>query len=182
MQLFVKKGSYDATSTTDICRAAKIARASLYHYFGSKKNIFLSLYIDHMDRVLKPYLDNAASVEDPLLRLEYMVHTFTQDVIGRHPELTSLIHDSFAMKDRCFITVRREWKRYYLLLCSTISQLQEQGKAQKDISPSRAALFVLGLMTWSTFWIDFDREEQISKIADQAVDFVLRAAGCTPTR
>lgn len=180
MQLFLKKGGYTATSTTDICKAAKIARPSLYHYFGSKRNLLFSLHIEHIDRVLKPYLDRASSIEDPLERLAYMIRTFTRDVIGRYPELRFLIHDTLAIKDRYFRDVRKEWKRHYLLLRSTIGQLQDQGRARKDMSPSYAALFMLGMMTWGTFWFDFDRRDQIDEIAKGAVDFVLEGLKVAP--
>ncbi len=85
-RLLLKKGSFMAVSTTDICKAAKIARPSLYNYFGSKRNLLYSLHLDHMEKVLRPYLDEASSIDDPLTRLTFMVRTFTGDVIGRYPE------------------------------------------------------------------------------------------------
>ena len=179
-RLLLKKGSFMAVSTTDICKAAKIARPSLYNYFGSKRNLLYSLHLDHMEKVLRPYLDEASSIDDPLTRLIFMVRTFTGDVIGRYPELRFLIHDTLAIKDRYFKDVRKEWKRHYLLLRSTISQLQDQGKARKDMSASYAALFMLGMMTWGTFWFDFDRRDHIDEIAKGAVDFVLEGLRAGP--
>ena len=179
-RLLLKKGSFMAVSTTDICKAAKIARPSLYNYFGSKRNLLYSLHLDHMEKVLRPYLDEASSIDDPLTRLTFMVRTFTGDVIGRYPDLRFLIHDTLAIKDRYFKDVRKEWKRHYLLLRSTISQLQDQGKARKDMSASYAALFMLGMMTWGTFWFDFDRRDRIDEIAKGAVDFVLEGLQAGP--
>jgi TetR/AcrR family transcriptional regulator, cholesterol catabolism regulator len=173
LQLFLKKGSYTATSTTDICSAARIVRPSLYYYFGSKRNLLFSLHMDHINKVLKPYLEKASSIEDPLERLTYMVEAFTKDVIGQYPELRFLIHDSLSIKDRYFKEVRQEWKKHYLLLRSTIEELQRQGRARKDVTPSWAALFMLGMITWVTFWLDYDRPEEVDKIADSAVEFVL---------
>lgn len=173
MQVFLKKGSYKATSTTDICRAAKVSRPTFYHHFGSKKSLLATLYMTEIEKVLKPYLDTASAIEEPLERLAYMVRTFTKDVIGRHPEMRILVHDVQVMKDRNFSEVRREWQKHYLLLRSTITELQRQGKAREDISASRAALFVLGMMTWCTFWFDFKRQEDIADVADQAAAFVL---------
>ncbi len=179
-RLLLKKGSFMAVSTTDICKAAKIARPSLYNYFGSKRNLLYSLHLDHMEKVLRPYLDEASSIDDPLIRLIFMIRTFTGDVIGRYPELRFLIHDTLAIKDRYFKDIRKEWKRHYLLLRSTISELQDQGKARKDMSPSHAALFMLGMMTWGTFWFDFDRRDRIDEIAKGAADFILEGLRAGP--
>ena len=174
LQLMLKKGSHTGASTTDICDAARIARPSLYHYFGSKRNLLLSIHIDHITRVLKPYIEKASAIDDPLERLTYMVRTFTGDVIGRYPELRFLIHDTLATKDRFFIQVRQEWKEHYLLLRRTIVELQDRNLARKEMNPSSSALFMLGMMTWVTFWLDYDRPEEVDKIADSAVEFVLR--------
>ncbi len=173
MRLFVKKGSYSAASTTDICTAAHVSRPSLYHYFGNKSNLLLSLHLDEISRVLEPYLEGAAAIPDPLERLTYMVRTYTGDVICRHPELRVLIHDASTLKDRHFRVVRQQWKRHYEALRSTIAELREQGVVRKEADPSFASLFLLGMMTWITFWLDYDRTDRIDEVAERAVDFVL---------
>jgi AcrR family transcriptional regulator len=86
MQLLLKKGSSSTTSTTDICTAARLTRPTLYHYFGSKRNLLLAVHMESLDSVLKPYLEEASSIEEPLKRLEFMIRRFTKDVceqIGR---------------------------------------------------------------------------------------------------
>jgi AcrR family transcriptional regulator len=61
--LLLKKGSSSATSTTDICSAARLARPALYHHFGSKRNLRLSVQMDHIEKTLKPYLAEAHSIQ-----------------------------------------------------------------------------------------------------------------------
>jgi AcrR family transcriptional regulator len=178
MQLFLKKGSYSATSTTDICSAARISRPSLYHYFGNKSNLLFSLHTDYIIKVLKPYLEKAASIADPLDRLTYMIQTYTCDIICRQPELRFLIHDVSAIQERNFIEVRQEWKKHYSLLRSTIEELKNQGRAREGLNESWAALFILGMITWITFWFKYNRPDQIDQVGDAAVDFVLQGLNC----
>jgi AcrR family transcriptional regulator len=173
MQLLLKKGSSDATSTTDICAAARITKPTLYYYFGSKRKLLLSVHLESIETTLKPYLDKAASIDDPLERLTYMIRTFTKDIISLHPELRVLIHDSLTMKDRYFREVKTEWKRHYVLLRDTIAQLQSRGKINTEVRPSWAALFVLGMLTWVTYWLDYRRKNDVDQIADLAEQFVL---------
>ncbi|MBN2122971.1 MAG: hypothetical protein JW821_01640, partial [Deltaproteobacteria bacterium] len=45
---------------------------------------------------------------------------------------------------------------------------------ETDISPSRATLFLLGMMTWMTFWFDPNREEEIDDMAESALRFALQ--------
>jgi AcrR family transcriptional regulator len=177
MQLLLKKGSSVSTSTTDICSAARLTRPSLYHYFGSKRNLLLSVHMESIETALKPYLDKAASIDDPLKRLTYMVRIFTKEVICKHPELRVLIHDALTMKDKYFREVKGEWKKHYLLIRDTIAQLQSEGKVNTEVKPSWAALFVLGMLTWVTYWFDYDRKDEVDQIADLALQLVLHGLG-----
>lgn len=177
MQLLLKKGSSVSASTTDICSAAKLTRPTLYHYFGSKRNLLLSVHMESIERDLRPYLDEATSIDDPLKRLTYMVRTFTTEIICKHPELRVLIHDALAMQDKYFREVKGEWKKHYLLIRDTIAQLQSEGRVDAGIKPSWAALFLLGMLTWTTYWFDYDRQDKVDQIADLALMLVFQGLG-----
>ena len=174
MRLLLKKGSL--TSTTDVCTAAKLTRPTLYHYFGSKRNLLLAVHMEGIERDLKPYIAEALSINDPLKRLIYMVRTHTKNIC-LHPELRVLIHDTLTTKDQYFREVKGEWKKHYVLLRDTIGELQSKGIISTTVKPSMAALFVLGMLTWTTYWFDYSRKDDIDHIADQAVELVLNGLG-----
>jgi AcrR family transcriptional regulator len=184
LQLFLKKG-YNATSTNDICSAAKLTKPTLYYYFGSKRNLLFSLHQDHLNRLLKPYLGQARVIENPEQRFYFMIRTYTK-MICAQPELRFLIHETLGFKDKYFLQVKKEWKNHYILLRDTIASLQRAGRIDPALKPSWAALFLIGMMTWITFWFDFKRKEQIGVIAESAVSFASHAlnlqAGQTPDR
>ncbi len=175
-RLLLKKGSL--ASTTDVCNAARLTRPTLYHYFGSKRNLLLSVHMEGIERDLKPYIAEALSIHDPLKRLKYMVRTYTKNIC-LHPELKVLIHDTLTTKDKYFREVKGEWKKHYVLLRDTIDQLRAEKIIQSDVKASWAALFVLGMMTWVTYWFDYNRKDDIDSIADLAVKIVLRGLGYT---
>jgi TetR/AcrR family transcriptional regulator, cholesterol catabolism regulator len=177
IQLLLKKGSANSTSTTDICAVAKLTRPTLYHYFGSKRNLLLAVHMESIEMTLKPYLEEAASIADARKRLAYMIRAYTGEIICRHPELRVLIHDTLTMKDKYFREVRRVWKTHYLLLRDTIAQLQSEGRVNSDIKPSWAALFVLGMLTWTTYWFDYSRKEDVNRITGLAEEMVLHGLG-----
>jgi TetR/AcrR family transcriptional regulator, cholesterol catabolism regulator len=177
MQLLLKKGSSTATSTTDICSAARLTRPTLYHYFGSKRNLMLAVHMESIEKVLKPYLIKAASIEEPFERLSFIIRTFTKEIICKHPELRVLIHDSLTIKDKYFREVRGVWKEHYVLLRDTVAQLQTEKRMDGTIKSSWAALFVLGMLTWVTYWFDYDRKSQIDELADQALRLVVQGLG-----
>jgi AcrR family transcriptional regulator len=52
VKLHLKRGNL--ASTTDICAAAKLAGPTLYHHFGSKRNLLPAVHMEGIERDLKP--------------------------------------------------------------------------------------------------------------------------------
>jgi AcrR family transcriptional regulator len=171
MELFLEKG-YSATSTNDICAAAKINKPTLYYYFESKRHLFFEAHNKHIQEVLRPYLARVASIADPWERLIFIIREFTK-IVCYHPELRVLTHESMSIKDDYFERIREEWKKHYILLCDTISQLQSSGTIPLDLKPSWVALLVLGMITWITFWFDYSHNNQMDEIAETALRMIL---------
>jgi len=130
-----------------------------------------------LERDLKPYLEKAFSITDPEERLRFMARTYTRDIICAFPELKVIIHDSLNAKDKHLREVRVEWERHYQLLASTIEEIQNTGKISPDIKPSWAALFLLGMLTWTTYWFDYKRKGNNEEITDLAEKLVLNTLG-----
>jgi AcrR family transcriptional regulator len=171
MERFLEKG-YSATSTNDICAAAGINKPTLYYYFESKRHLFFEAHIKHIQEVLKPYMERAASIADPSERLAFMIREFTK-IVCHQPELRVLTHEAMSIRDQYFEEIRKEWKKHYLLLLNTIKELQSQGVIAADLKPSWVALLLLGMITWITYWFDHHRTEHIDDIAETALKVTL---------
>jgi AcrR family transcriptional regulator len=167
MELFLEKG-YSATSTNDICAAAKINKPTLYYYFESKRHLFFEAHMKHIQEVLRPYVDRAAAIADPSARLQFMIREFTR-IVCNQPELRVLTHEAMSIRDQYFEEIRKEWKRHYLLLLNTIEELQVAGAVAADLKPPWVALLLLGMITWITYWFDYGRTKDVDAIAETAL-------------
>jgi AcrR family transcriptional regulator len=153
--LFLQKG-YEGTSISHICSALKISRPTLYYYMRSKGQLLYEAHSRGMERTLRPYMAEVKTITDPMARFSSMLRGFT-GLICSNPALRFLLHGSFASKDGRSKQIRKEWKSHYELLRDTIGELSYEGIVEKDISPSHAALLLLGMMAWITFWFDYGR-------------------------
>lgn len=176
--LFLKKG-FDATSTNDICAYAKLTKPSLYHYFESKGHLLFSVHMRAIETVLYPYIEEVMLINEPDKRLETMVRELTRTMCS-HPELRFLLHGTLGIRDKYHAAIRKEWKRLYLLLRDTISELQSAGKVDRDVRPSWAALLLLGMIAWITFWFDYKTRDQIDELARLTVKMAFRGLGFGP--
>lgn len=170
-KLFFEYG-YHATTTAEICRAANVNTPTLYYHFKDKRHLFYSCHMKSLEDILSPYIRRAETVQDPGERLQFIIREFT-GMICSNPELRMFIHETLSMKDEYFAMIRKEWKAHYKLLQNTISQLQLEGVARKDIKASWAALLVLGAMTWITYWFDYSRKNQVKKLSENANNMLL---------
>jgi uncharacterized membrane protein len=121
---------------------------------------------------LRPYVEQAGSITDPWERLTFIIREFTK-IVCNHPELRVLTHEALSIKDQYFEEIRKEWKKHYLLLLNTIAELQSRGIITADLKPSWAALLLLGMITWITYWFDYNRKDRIDDIAETAVRLTL---------
>jgi len=130
-----------------------------------------------MNQDLRPYIEKAAAIDDPVERLRYMVRTYTKDIICVRPELKVLIHDPLTTNDKRFREVKKEWERHYFLFRDTIQQIQLEGGISRVVKPSSTALFLLGMLTWTTYWYDFGRKSGREEVANLAEHLVFNALG-----
>ncbi len=175
MKLFSTKG-FDATSTNDICWAARMTKPSLYHYFSSKNHLLFSVHMYAIDNLLRPYLAAAGSIEDPRERLKMMIREYARAILN-HPELRFLLHESLTVKDKYYGEIRKEWRRLYDLFRATIGELQSTGVMPKDVEPSWSALLLLGMVTWITFWFDYKRKDHMDDIIELALRMGFKSLG-----
>jgi len=102
-----------------------------------------------------------------------MIRDFVKGICS-HRELRFILHGSLTIRDKYFAQVRQEWRGLQVLLRDTIAELQSLGKASESLKPSWAALEMLGMMTWTTFWFDYKKKDRIDAIADSAVEMAFR--------
>lgn len=95
--LFAELG-YDRTSTSQICRAAGVSSGNLYHYFESKKAIFIAVLISD-DRDTADLLAQWIHREDRLQALlDFMDHL--AGPAAEHPLVPKLVLEAMMQSHR----------------------------------------------------------------------------------
>ncbi|HBI04928.1 MAG TPA: TetR family transcriptional regulator, partial [Paenibacillaceae bacterium] len=83
---FAQKG-YEKASTNEIVKEARISKGLLFHYFKTKKDLFLFLYDFCIEILLNEFFRKIDVMEkDILIRLRQMT-LLKFDLIRKHPEM-----------------------------------------------------------------------------------------------
>ena len=126
-----------------------------------------------IDNILKPHMEKSSAIHDPSERLIFMIRDLTE-IVCLHPELRCLINETQSIRYQYFKGVRQMWKKHYLLLRDTISQLISDKKLRTTSKPSTIALLILGMIAWIPFWLHYNRKSRIHEISDTAVDLIFQ--------
>jgi AcrR family transcriptional regulator len=148
---FANKG-FDNANINDIAEKAGVSVGSLYKYFDSKENFFLtcvSIGIETLDSVLKEAM---ASNEDIMIKTEKIVrliqhHTRAhRDLIRLYNEITSESNSALVNK------LSRDLEEISANAYSTlIRQAQQQGEIREDADPQLFAFFADSLFMMLQF-------------------------------
>jgi len=151
--IFLSKG-YEGASIEEISAAAKVTKPTLYYYFPSKEDLLFFVHMKGIEKNLKPYMDKVKAISDPETRCRTMLREYT-NMICSEPALRFFLHGTENINHKYSKAVKKAWKEHYSLLRDTIKEIQAKGKFNPEFTPSAAALLILGMITWITFWYDY---------------------------
>jgi TetR/AcrR family transcriptional regulator len=139
---FVKNG-YEKTSTDVITRRAGISKGILFHYFKSKKNLYLYLVNYVKDRLTEISMEALREIQcdDFFERIKEIV-LLKQKVTARYLQETQFITDAFtnppvAVKKEMEEIIKKYYETYqgdFLLEHVYIKDLIQTEKLREDIS------------------------------------------------
>jgi TetR/AcrR family transcriptional regulator len=161
---FANRG-FDNANINTIADKAGISVGSLYKYFDSKENLFLTTIHYGMETLESALKDALESTDELLAKTEKIVRLIqhhsrhNMDLIRLYNEITSESNSEFVRK------ISREMEE---ISSSTYSSLiiraQEQGEIRKDIDPHLYAYFVDSLFMSLQFSYACDYYQERFKI------------------
>lgn len=148
---FANKG-FDTANINDIAEKAGISVGSLYKYFESKENFFLTcvrLGIETLDEVLKNALE---SDDDILIKTERIVRLI-QKHTREHKDLIRLYNEITSESNSALVKrLSRELEEISAnAYASLIAQAQARGEIRADADPRLCAFFADSLFMMLQF-------------------------------
>jgi TetR/AcrR family transcriptional regulator, cholesterol catabolism regulator len=166
--LFARRG-FEATTLSDVARAAELKKATLYHYFPSKNAILLAVLAEGIDQLLENSAE-AVAIADPLRRLDALLAAHLRNfehklahVVVFLLERRVIVRDIAAIDTEPYLVKRRAYDRLFV---DCIRDGQASG-VFRDGDPVVLAFGLLGMLNWMVQWYDPNGRltmEQIGKM------------------
>lgn len=185
---FAAKG-YSATSINDISRKANISIGSMYSYFASKEDLFLTIvnnayYI--MEKILKDVAQESSDIFDCIKKMLVASRTFADEY-----SLLNQIYLDLTTQALSQMSVRLSNKLEMItpdLLGNMLKQAKEQGVVREDIDEKVVAFTIDNILMMYQFsfssdyyrermkiYIGEEKSENMDVVEDQIMKFIRTA-------
>ena len=144
LELFATKG-FARTTTADISRAAGISTGALFHYFASKRAVFVGLFDADRDEWDEAF-ESASADPDPWHALMGVVDRLAAE--AAHPVVAGLIVEILAQSHRdpeIAALVADGDRRMMRGIAALVDRLREAGHADPGMPSDTAARWLLVL-------------------------------------
>jgi TetR/AcrR family transcriptional regulator len=170
LDLFIQKG-YNGASISMIAKALGMSKANLYHYCSSKEDLFYKIHLDYLEKHFIPIIEEAEGVPDPGDRIAFALRKLT--VLNATDKVTRvLIPDIINLNKNHHSEIVSIWRRAYDIVCNSIKELQQSGRAAK-FRESFLTLLGFGMVNWTSFWFDYSRQVNAEELAETLVQTFL---------
>jgi Transcriptional regulator len=181
LPLFAKYG-YDAVSTGQIARAAKLSQPMVHYHFQSKERIWKASMDSMMQNLSRSFPNRRDELKDlePVARLKVLTRRFIV-MSAADPTLSRVIlHESLAQSERLNWLVRRYVARAFRDFDEAIHHGVELGVMKRlpefavanTIVTASAFTFCLGALVKLIYQADLTDEKTIDAMADTIVEIL----------
>lgn len=146
--LFAAEG-YDRTSIRDIARNVGLLPGSVYHYFSSKRELFLAVHREGFEHTLARVRQAATSSDDPWVCLQRACEAHVEGIIGGS-SVDRLAGTNLAMaqNDELLQEIRPHRAAYEAVFRTLVEALPLRAGTDRSL----LRLFLLGGMNWVYLW------------------------------
>ena len=170
--LFAQQG-YEGLSIRDLAEHCGLAKATIYHHFRDKQDLFMSVLTQEMLSMHARIVHAADGEQSPLEKLRLVIDTYGQLTGERRSLIMTTLHANTELEGQ--LRQFAKTHRHYLL--GPLTQIVQQGIDQGDFRPVDAqmsALCLVGMLNaFVSSQILFDEMEFGGDIAGHVLSLFL---------
>lgn len=182
-ELFTELG-YDAATTRDIARRARVGLGTLFNYADDKRDLIFLIYVDHLNEI-QQQATQAVNYRKALLEQLVTFFSFLYEDFAGNPTLSRILLRELTFYQHGKLSV--EFNQNRLLVVETVRQLvagaQERGQVRSRENSSAIALGLFFIYAGAVrLWISEDNPDLKAGLSALRKQFKLYINGLDPVR
>jgi TetR/AcrR family transcriptional regulator, cholesterol catabolism regulator len=175
-ELFAEQG-YDGLSIRDLAEHCGLAKATIYHHFQDKQEIFLCVLAQEMVNIHALTMAAARDISDPEQQLYAVIRAFGQLMSERRSLILSAIHASNDISIHARAFIQRHRTIFLQPLTAIIQQGIDEGRFRQVDAELSATSLVGMLNSTVSARLLFDNIEYNDQLADHVFELFVRGIG-----
>jgi len=192
-EVIMRRG-YDTATMDEIAAEAGVGKGTLYNFFSSKEDLFLSLVMDGLERIRELVEAEVAPIEDPWERFEVGWRTLMLDIFPQLNQqwaftyqLWGFLARDVAARERMFAAWQSLYQNREQRIVATITEGQKSGRFNNRTRPASAGAGVARHSPSGTQRTATERGTKLDQVEDwpartesRKVDFTEPTAEASP--
>lgn len=174
----IDQDGYGQTTMKGIADAAKLQKASVYHYFNSKAEILIQIHEDYLDYLFSR-LDAIPESAGANERLHAVVSHIVVLVQTQRYVAAVFLGETRELPPEARDAILARRLEYRDAVQAIISEGVRQG-VFRDVDPYYTTMTVFGMATWVYQWYDADPGSDPDRIVDFLWEMVQAGIGTGP--
>lgn len=171
-EVFEQKG-FSPTRISDVAEALELSRSALYHYFKSKDEILQALVEEHTEQVAENMEQFVRSDSgSPASKLRALLTTVILTRMSGGARIRVLDQLAAEMPPKIKAHFERARKRILASLTTVIQEGIDSGEF-RPVDPRTAALAVIGIAVWTSWWYSPSGRQTPQELAEVLVDIAI---------
>jgi len=148
--LFSEKG-FNETTVSDLSKTSGVHEASIYSYFGNKKNILFKLQSNYLEKAIKSLNEHFRGMKEPGPKLRKAIWHYLSDMINNPACALTLM---LAMREKRESHSSKDMKLvndYSELILQIVKDGQSEGFFRNDVSAVLIKNMAIGTSVFASF-------------------------------
>lgn len=171
LELFAERG-FVGTSIRDIAKATGLSISNIYHHFGNKEGLLLSILEAASQRVLSNLQEASSQPGTPLERLRRLIETHLQLSRSLKKEAKIFFLDEEHLSPEGYKANLKYQREILAIYREHLVALQEAGEVSFH-SPTIAAFNILGVLNWHLRWYRPQGRMSFAETSQEVTEFIL---------
>lgn len=148
--LFTTQG-YSGLSIRDLAEHCGLAKATIYHHFRDKEDLFFTVLQHELVTVNRQIMEATAGVNSPIAKLSIAVHTYCQLLLERRSGVLWAIHETAEIKAQLQHFFHTQQDMLFEPLTNILRQGIEEG-VFRPVDLPMSALSLLSMLNALVFY------------------------------
>lgn len=171
-RLFAHKG-FDDTSISDIAEEVDLSKATIYHYYASKDEIYADIIIDALDRLVKHSVAAVARASGPEKQLRAFMEAHARFFEDNFWSFTAMLIGFGGMQRRNERARAVQLRDDYERSLRAILAAGVESRVFRNVDPVTASRAVLSMLNWMARWFKLGGDKRAHEFAREYADLIV---------